>query len=280
MIYPADIHIFLYPPELIEDTCFCRKFNKFFMGSDSANDSIQYVIQTKKNFDDLKSETPEDSPSLLHPALSVQASSSQDSLWSLQIELYDLKSGQIKSQWIILNEPANNWPKYFSKIHQEIQKQIQEVKALEGIRNLENRASSFRIHLSSNKIQYRYGEFISITMESSQSCYITCFDIGTSGQIHQIFPNPHQPDHYIKANTAVTIKNIEVTLPAGFEMIKAIATKHPLDLDELSHLIQNNKQFTNYGNDLGQFSRGFQLSIQSMKDTDWAAATLLIEVVE
>lgn len=282
IINGADIPVLVEPRSFLQDSLFSYQLHRCFKNSVKlpGNSLLRYQLFPKKNLATLKADLPNKSLSFFHPALLIKANTVHDSLWSLEIVLHDLKFEQEKKRWIILNEPMNRWCSYFKRIHHDIKDQYKTALALDTIRDLDNHNAAFRIELSVPKIRYHIGEFINLSVKSDQSCYVSIFNIGSSGKIHQLFPNSLQSDHHLKANTPVSIKHIEVQPPAGFEMIKAVASKKPLDLQQLSCLIENKAHFTYYGNDPEQFSRGFQLSVQPITEQDWAAATLMIKVLE
>ena len=79
--------------------------------------------------------------------------------------------------------------------------------------------------------KYRDGESLSFTVETTEDAYVWVFDTGTSGKVHQIFPNQHQKDNFLKAGVPVAIPNPDasyqfvVSRPAGTELLTVIASK-------------------------------------------------------
>jgi hypothetical protein len=79
--------------------------------------------------------------------------------------------------------------------------------------------------------KYRHGESLSFTVETSEDAYIWVFDTGTSGKTHQIFPNRHETNNFLKAGVPVAVPHPDasykfvVSHPAGTELLTVIASK-------------------------------------------------------
>ena len=79
--------------------------------------------------------------------------------------------------------------------------------------------------------QYRPGESVALTVETSEDAYVWVFDTGTSGRVHQIFPNEHATDNFMQAGQAVTLpgENAKYQFvaaePAGVELLTVIASR-------------------------------------------------------
>ena len=79
--------------------------------------------------------------------------------------------------------------------------------------------------------KYRHGESLSFTVRTTEDAYVWVFDTGTSGKVHQIFPNQHQQDNFLKGGVPVSIPNpnaeydFVVSHPTGAELLTVIASK-------------------------------------------------------
>lgn len=132
--------------------------------------------------------------------------------------------------------------------HQEIEKgtesrmQDPAQAVYENLANLSNPSPQFNIRVWTDRNQYRVGDKVRIFFQSDIDCYLWLLDVGTSGNMSLIFPNPHALDNYIKAKRRYCLPDdnypFEYILnpPTGIETIKAIATIEPLDLAGLSQL--------------------------------------------
>ena len=86
--------------------------------------------------------------------------------------------------------------------------------------------------------KYRHGEKLSFTVKTTEDAYVWVLDTGTSGKVHQIFPNQHHQDNFLKAGMPVTIPgpdaeyNFMVSHPAGAELLTVIASKDDTPLTQ------------------------------------------------
>lgn len=80
---------------------------------------------------------------------------------------------------------------------------------------------------------YRIGEQVQLFVRSNRDAYITVLNVGTSGKVHQLFPNRYQPQNFVKAGTNLSIPastmpyQLQVSGPTGEELIKVIASTSP-----------------------------------------------------
>lgn len=91
---------------------------------------------------------------------------------------------------------------------------------------------------------YTHGDHVVLTVRATEDSYIWVFDTGTSGKVHQIFPNRYHEDNFLAAGSTLHIPPADsdyalaVSHPQGAELITVVATKEnaPLapDLIDLS----------------------------------------------
>ena len=89
---------------------------------------------------------------------------------------------------------------------------------------------------------YKHGDKLTLTLETSQDAYVWVFDTGTSGKVHQIFPNKHETENLVRAGKKVMIPksgvdyDFVVSHPKGAELLTTIASKdkHSLTEDMIS----------------------------------------------
>ena len=78
---------------------------------------------------------------------------------------------------------------------------------------------------------YRPGEELKLTVETTEDAYIWVFDVGTSGRVHQIFPNKYEEDNFVRAGQSVTLPNADAEYqyiasePEGVELLTVIASQ-------------------------------------------------------
>ena len=86
---------------------------------------------------------------------------------------------------------------------------------------------------------YRPGENVALTVETTEDAYIWVFDTGTSGRVHQLFPNEYAADNFVRAGQSLTLPDAKddyqflVSEPAGVELLTVIASRNnkPLTRD-------------------------------------------------
>ena len=87
--------------------------------------------------------------------------------------------------------------------------------------------------------RYRDGESLVLTVEVTQDAYVWILDTGTSGKVHQIFPNRYENNNFVRAGKPVAIPHANaeyqflVSHPKGAELLTVIASKDstPLTAD-------------------------------------------------
>ena len=131
--------------------------------------------------------------------------------------------------------------------------------------------------------KYRIGERIVVCFRSDRDCYLTLFNIGTSGKLTVLFPNYLFQNNYTRADRIYAIPGdeypfeYELSGPPGVEKIKAIATTSKLNLfdfefskDEFFHSV-----------DKGIASRDISIVAKKMEEVsvdNWAEAICEFEV--
>ena len=84
--------------------------------------------------------------------------------------------------------------------------------------------------------KYRIGDKIVVYFRSDEDCYLTLFNIGTSGKLTILFPNYLFQNNFTRADRIYAIPGdeypfeYELSGPPGVEKIKAIATTSKLNL--------------------------------------------------
>ncbi len=86
----------------------------------------------------------------------------------------------------------------------------------------------FALHLRTDKNVYRIGEKVRIMATAEKDCQLTILDVGTSGQVHVLFPNRYQPDNRVRAGQTIVIPadtapvNYVLNGPEGVEALIGI----------------------------------------------------------
>ena len=85
---------------------------------------------------------------------------------------------------------------------------------------------------------YQHGDSLVLTVETTEDAYIWVFDTGTSGKVHQIFPNRYDESNFLAANQPLEIPGADaayqlaVSRPTGAELITVIASKDKASLTD------------------------------------------------
>ena len=133
-------------------------------------------------------------------------------------------------------------------------------------------------------VSYRMGDKITFFFRSNQDCYLTLFNLGTSGSITVLFPNRLFQDNFIMANRTYSIPgegySFEYVLsgPAGVERIKAIASMEKVNLADLD-FSQKDRVF--YSVERSAAAKDIQIVERRMKElpsTGWATALCEFDV--
>jgi uncharacterized membrane protein len=91
---------------------------------------------------------------------------------------------------------------------------------------------------TSSRAFFAIGEEIDLCVQSSEDCYLTLLNIGTSGRLTVLFPNALHPDSRLEGGKPHLIPGTEYGFrlilkgPPGIERLKAIATLDPIPLSE------------------------------------------------
>ena len=86
--------------------------------------------------------------------------------------------------------------------------------------------------------RYRHGESLVLTVEVTEDSYVWVLDTGTSGKVHQIFPNRYEDNNFLRAGNPVTIPDagseyqFVVSHPQGAELLTVIASKDSTPLTD------------------------------------------------
>lgn len=89
---------------------------------------------------------------------------------------------------------------------------------------------------------YAVGEPVRIYVETNRDAYVTVLNVDPTGRTAQLFPNPYQPDNFVRANQAMEVPDrasrsqIVVTGNVGDELLKVVASTSPVSLFEAQQL--------------------------------------------
>lgn len=162
---------------------------------------------------------------------------------------------------------------------------IRQAKSTFGIELWTERASGVQDRdITIREKSYRVGDRIVLYFRSDKDCYLTLFNIGTSGKLTVLFPNYLIQDNFIRANEIYSIPGesypfeYELSGPTGIEKIKAIATSTRHDLLDLK--FSKNEFFHSIDNNV--VARDISIVAKRMEDVPkngWAEVMYEFEVI-
>lgn len=144
----------------------------------------------------------------------------------------------------------------------------------------------FSLRLSVAKNRYSVGETIVISVRSTQSCYLTLYDISTLGEVTQIFPNQFAADNFIEGGYPYPIPDqkdkfdFEITGPGGTERVRGVCTIEEVNLVD-SRKVDATEQFPRIQQDSrGEFDKSLDAKLQVMPTDRWAEASVTFQVIQ
>ena len=86
------------------------------------------------------------------------------------------------------------------------------------------------LRIATDKSRYRMGEAVTVYASTTEPCYLTLVNIGSSGQARVLLPNAVQPQNYLGAGQTVVFPGVGSQLtvtpvgPAGVETVTAVCS--------------------------------------------------------
>jgi len=139
----------------------------------------------------------------------------------------------------------------------------------------------FGIKVWTDDTQYAVGDKLVIRFSAERSCYVTLFNMGTSGQITVLFPNRFYATNYVKAGEVYSIPGrfqnftINVSGPPGIEKLKIFATEANVPLLPQQY---NVSAFRSLDPKQRSVTRDLAITIKNLDETAWAEASFEFEV--
>ena len=117
--------------------------------------------------------------------------------------------------------------------------------------------------------RYGHGDRLVLTVEVTEDSYVWVFDTGTSGKVHQIFPNRYENSNFVRAGTPMDIPGrgadyeLLVSHPRGTELLTVIASKDstPLAQDLIDRETQAGP-FLALRGDAGSVAKDLKVSLK------------------
>ncbi len=123
---------------------------------------------------------------------------------------------------------------------------IEKTYYIKRIANIHNPNPPFEISIETvdkngryGRKNFRVGETISFKIKADKTCHLILFDQDSEGNIYILFPNKYNKNNQIIGSREIIIPSKEMGFylqfgePAGMEMVKAICTSKPIDMESL-----------------------------------------------
>ena len=140
-----------------------------------------------------------------------------------------------------------------------------------------------KIDLWTDEKSYRIGEKLTVNFKTDRDCYVTLVDVGTSGNVHILFPNRFSSGNKVKANETYSVpaKNdgykITVNGPPGTEIVRAIATLKPISFIDID-FSGTRSIFKEVDKNVPSFTRDLSIEATETPSSNWGENLIRIEI--
>ena len=142
----------------------------------------------------------------------------------------------------------------------------------------------FNISVWTDKTDYKVGDELVIKFKADRSCYVTIFNMGSSGQITVLFPNRFYATNYVKKDEVYSIPGrfqnftIKAEGPAGVEKLKIFATEGNVPLLPEQYNVSAFRSLDPKTE--GSVTRDLAITIKGLDETAWAEGSFEFQVKE
>lgn len=204
----------------------------------------------------------------------------QQNRYHISSRLVEIEAGKVIKQWTGTDLQKKEIQNYINVVSADIIHIAKRKKALSNIASIENTNQTFSVEMETKRDTYAFGEVFDLVIKPQKSSFIYVFDVGTSGNIHLLFPNRLQMDNHIQESDSIVIQNLRVGPPEGVEMIKTIATRDSITIRELIDIAGSSATFYAYEQGPEAFSRDLQLLVSPIKQDRWSTATIKLHILK
>ncbi len=195
-------------------------------------------------------------------------------------ELIDLQTKQNIRHWSASGLKTSRIKDFIKMIVEDISEYLKYLDSLEKLMALENSDKSFAVSLTTSADSLYIDDLLHITVKTTKSCYLYIFNIGTSGNVHLLFPNKYQKNNYVSDVDSVFVSGIQANPPAGRDLIKVFAATDSLSLNELVDFYPSCKAvFASIDIDIQTFSRSLEVVFMPVASDCWSTATKQINIL-
>lgn len=148
----------------------------------------------------------------------------------------------------------------------------------------QNNREQFEIKVWTEKTEYALGDDLVVKFKADRACYVTIFNMGSSGQITVLFPNRFYATNYVKANEEYSIPGkfqnfkIKAQGPAGIEKLKIFATEQNVPLLPEQYNVSAFRSLDPKTE--SSVTRDLAITITNLDQTAWAEGSYEFQVKE
>jgi TolB-like protein len=140
-----------------------------------------------------------------------------------------------------------------------------------------------KIDLWTDQKDYKIGEKLTVNFKADRDCYVTLVDVGTSGNVHILFPNRFSSGNKVKANETYSVPGkgdgykITVNGPPGTEIVRAIATLKPISFIDID-FSGTRSVFKEVNKNVPSFTRDLSIEATETPSSNWGENLIKIEI--
>lgn len=140
------------------------------------------------------------------------------------------------------------------------------------------RTGEIALGLSTDKLIYKDGDPIRITVSTSDTCHLRVFTLDADGKLSQLWPNKVSSDRVLKAAETIILGSpangfiLKARKPYGREMIWSIASTEPFPSGYLPVTRNSSPWDTS--------ARGMALAAETISAKHWGEAKRVVEIIQ
>lgn len=131
---------------------------------------------------------------------------------------------------------------------------------------------------------YQVGEDVKISVRPDESSWVYVFDVRSTGEVTQIFPNGYESSNYVNAGETLTFPPtrgryvLTIEPPMGLSKVIAIASKKRLDTSTLASFRREGDLFAQSNIGEQGFIQSFAIVVRPVPQNEWVTDTALYNV--
>lgn len=196
----------------------------------------------------------------LVPVISDTSDTDKDGFVTWQ-EVFDLSLANTQKLWRQSMDPdpkdpqvSLQTPQQYSMARRKHSRPPADRDPSDGLWDIRNPNPGLAASVSTEKSEYRIGDYVTIKLRAEKDCYVTLLNWDETGKLTQLFPNAFDSDNFIRGGETYSIPSrrsdfdFALSGNAGTERVLFIAVRSRADSDAINKLIPNDgSAFRNQG---------------------------------